>query len=97
MSEAIPTRAMNTQPDGHPNGSVCPAVIADLLSYSGVNPLDWVDDWVDLLVLIATAEGARAAFGFPAENQNDREPLTAVSTGATIRIVGQEAESVERN
>jgi hypothetical protein len=34
------------------HASPCPADIAELFSSIGVSPMDWVDDWVDVLAMV---------------------------------------------
>jgi hypothetical protein len=51
-----------------------PAPVADLLSESGVHPLDWVDDWVALMAMVAET----------LLKEYDLNQLTPVSPGAII-------------
>jgi hypothetical protein len=49
----ISTRPPDIQPDGHPICPACPAAVADILSFCGLNPAAVGGDWADVLAMAA--------------------------------------------
>ena len=64
------------------DGASCPAGVAALMLLAGLDPAVVANDWLDIVVLAATTEGACRFL--LSDKQNGLNPLTPISTGAII-------------